>query len=366
MVQEQLVEYVSSQLKLGISRDAIKSALVGVGWAPLDIEDTLKKVEGGSAAVSAQPAVVQKSVPDVAPAGMSAGPKPASFSMPGTPVGQAKVSEQTIRVSDLVSSVPSSPITISSSTTAPKIVSKVNDSGKTEAKGAFFGGATAAMNVQPGGKKKFGLFSILAIVLIVILGAFAGYLFFQNNGLNSELQAKNGQNQSAAQGAAQSAQSSAAQVQALNASNTALAAQVTSLTTERQDLLANLLLLVAPAGLSSTTSVPISISGTLSAGLGKNTYAITTQYGVKAYIKNSSSSLVAAALQPLLGAPVQLSGTYIPGQPNITVTEINGSPVSPPPAPITTTTTPAATKAGTAMPPANGPASTSPATTTGS
>ena len=54
MVQDQLVEYVSSQLKLGISRDAVKAALTGVGWAPLDVEDTLKKVEGAAAAL-AQP-----------------------------------------------------------------------------------------------------------------------------------------------------------------------------------------------------------------------------------------------------------------------------------------------------------------------
>ena len=54
MVQDQLVEYVSSQLKLGISRDAVKAALTGVGWAPLDVEDTLKKVEGAAVA-SAQP-----------------------------------------------------------------------------------------------------------------------------------------------------------------------------------------------------------------------------------------------------------------------------------------------------------------------
>ena len=64
MVQDQLVEYVSSQLKLGISRDAVKTALVGVGWAPLDVEDTLKKVEGTTTAAPAQPAAPQKT-PDV-------------------------------------------------------------------------------------------------------------------------------------------------------------------------------------------------------------------------------------------------------------------------------------------------------------
>ena len=48
MIQDQLVEYISSQMKLGVSRDAIKSALAGVGWQVADIEDSLKKVEGAA------------------------------------------------------------------------------------------------------------------------------------------------------------------------------------------------------------------------------------------------------------------------------------------------------------------------------
>ena len=59
MVQDQLVEYISSQLKLGVARDTVKSALVGVGWAQLDVEDTLKKVEGGAAPLSGQPVASQ-------------------------------------------------------------------------------------------------------------------------------------------------------------------------------------------------------------------------------------------------------------------------------------------------------------------
>jgi uncharacterized protein Smg (DUF494 family) len=45
MVQDSLVEYISSQMKAGISRDAIKASLVGAGWQAADVEDTLKKVE---------------------------------------------------------------------------------------------------------------------------------------------------------------------------------------------------------------------------------------------------------------------------------------------------------------------------------
>ena len=76
----------------------------------------------------------------------------------------------------------------------------------------------------------------------------------------------------------------------------------------------SLSLFAVPTDMASpVTSSPVTVSGVLSAGLGKNTYVVTTVYGAKAYVKNSSTAAVAAALQPLLGTTVQISGTYLPG-----------------------------------------------------
>ena len=97
---------------------------------------------------------------------------------------------------------------------------------------------------------------------------------------------------------------------------------------------------MAPANLSSSeTSSPVTVSGVLSAGLGKDTYIITTTYGIKVSVKNSSVAAVAAMLQPLLGTTVQISGTYAPGTPSVIIGIVNGLPVSPP---SLATTTPAA------------------------
>jgi cell division protein FtsB len=335
MVQDQLVEYISSQIKLGISRDAIKSALAGVGWAPLDVEDTLKKAEGGTAPAPLQPVVSQKTVEPAA--GTAASPKFVSFSTPGTAASQAKNPEpQTIRVSDLVSSV--APASSMFAQAAPKVISSVGVVGTGKAtpvakdqasKGPPTGSFTASIAPMGQKERKIGLLGIVAIVLIVLLGAFAGYLFFKNGSLDNQLQALSGQNQGVVQG-------SLAQIQALNASNTALAAQIASLTSANQDLAKNLSFFVAPAG-SAATSSPILVSGILSAGLGKNTYIVTTVYGAKTYVKNSSDTAVAATLQSLLGATVQLSGTYVPGTSNITVISVNGSPISLPPVPTAPT-----------------------------
>ena len=336
MVQDQLVEYISSQFKLGISRDTIKSALTGVGWAPLDVEDTLKKVEGGATPPTSQPAAPQKMQDTAGTA--AASPKFVSFSAPATVAGSGKGPEpQTIRVSDLVSSA--APASSMSAAGSPKVISAQ----KNPLMGTF-----SAATIAPTQKKKgINLIEILAVVLIVLLGALAGYLFFQNSGLKSQIQAQGNGNQSAEQ-------ASVAQVQALNASNTALTAQIQTLTSENQDLTTNLSFFVIPAGSASpVASTSISLSGVLSAGLGKNTYIITTSAGVKVSVKNSSDSAVAATLQPLLGNTIQASGTYIPGTANITIATVNGSPVSLPSvatttAAATTTTTPAAVKTGAA------------------
>ena len=62
MVQESIVEYINAQMKLGVSRDTIKTTLTGAGWVVADVEDTLKKVELAKiaqpiSAVSAMPLV---------------------------------------------------------------------------------------------------------------------------------------------------------------------------------------------------------------------------------------------------------------------------------------------------------------------
>jgi hypothetical protein len=342
MIQDQLVEYISSQLKLGISRDAVKSALVGVGWAPLDVEDTLKKVEGATMSPAAQPIVPPKTA-EVAGTVASASPKFVSFSAPGMVVGQTKNPEpqQTVRVSDLVSSVAPVSGTPTATANASKVAPAMTmsaDIGKTSAitqknplskvpSAGNFSAYAAPMVQKKSGSK---LVEILEAVVVVVLCCLAGYLFYKNNNLNNQLQAINGQNQGIAQG-------SATQLQMLDASNTALTTEVASITAENQDLMTNLSFFILPTGSSSTvSSTQVSVSGVLSAGLGKNTYIVTTQYGAKTYVKNSSQSGVAAALQPLLGTTIQISGTYIPGTPNITVTSINGSPIS---APTIATTT---------------------------
>src|SRR5258708_3557009 len=96
MVQDQLVDYISSQMKLGVTRDAIKSSLVGAGWQAMDVEDTLKKAEGAKTVL---PAVTSSS--------MSSSKAGSAF--PSTGMSSSKPSDASvIRVSDLISTPDSS------------------------------------------------------------------------------------------------------------------------------------------------------------------------------------------------------------------------------------------------------------------
>lgn len=336
MVQDQLVDYVSSQMALGVSRDSIKTALTGAGWVASDVEDTLKKVEA-----SRQGAAPMGGVP-----------------------GPAKMGEpQTIRVSDLVSGSGSG----SSSFGSASPMHGTSPVGVASAPGAAAGGTPAmaakpmslssltaskinpksgGLGGQPAAAKPLQSFSanefpprkggkvvmIVAWVLVVAFAGFAGYLYMQNSGLSSQVTTLTSQSQ----GVSSNMTSLTDQVQGLDASNTALAAENASLTAENADLTNNLAFVVVPAGPSGVTTSTVSITGTIQ--YIKPVYVLTTSYGVTAYVKNSSDAKVVAALAPFLTAAtstasgttpeaVTLTGTHEAGSTYITVTAVNGTAV---------------------------------------
>lgn len=319
MVQDQLVEYISSQLKIGVSRETIRAALVGAGWAVADVEDTLKKVEGAS-----KPATPASTTPAAAtPSGamsMGTSPKPLSSSFTPTSLSSSTVSAggggggaarsagpQAIRISDLV---PAGSIADPFTSSAKNVASKNQPVSPAGIKGAPRNGR---------------MMMIVGIVIIVVLGGLAGYLYFENSGLAAQVASLGTQSA----GVTSQISSLNAQVQALDASNTALAAQVTSLAAENADLLTNLSFVAVPltsSGMSANET--ISVSGTLTGG--KSSYALTTQYGVVIYIKNAADVRVVAALTPLINSTgtVSLTGTHAPGSPYITVTAVNGSAIA--------------------------------------
>jgi hypothetical protein len=286
MVQPQLTEYISSQVKLGVSRQAIKSALVGAGWAETDVEDTLKKVEEAS--------------------------KLAAAAMPTKSVA----APQSVRMSDLISasawpaagSMASGALKKSDSKSEPPLdLAKAKMPKEMVFSPKAGGGAT--MKIVMG-------------ILILGLAGLAGFFYSQNSSLGARV----------AKVASESADVAARaatlnnQVKALTASTTALAAEVASLTAENAELRANLsFAAVPPISSGAPSSETVSISGRLTGG--KSSFTLTTPYGVLVFVQNAKDAKVSAALTPLLTSTssVALTGTHVPGSQNITVTAVNGS-----------------------------------------
>lgn len=313
MVQDQLTEYISSQLKLGVSRDAVKSALIAAGWGADDVEDTLKKVGGGGSPVMQSPSTAT-TTPANTTSQVAAAKQPftgGAFSVNSPSSSQS--GQQSIRVSDLVSA---------SGAAGPA----AGAAKKTPASAAVTTGAVTGTKPKAawGGR----IASIAEIVVIVALGGLAGYLYFQNAGLATKVTALSGQSTDV------TSQISGlnSQVQALNASNTALTAAAGSLTKENADLQTNLSFLAAPVstGTSTPATTTVSVTGTLAQK--RPSYILTTAYGVVVYVKNSADARVVAVLQPLVSStapagPVELTGTHVQGSQYLTVTAVNGTPL---------------------------------------
>jgi hypothetical protein len=292
MVQEQLTDYISSQMKLGVSRDAIKSALVSAGWVAGDVEDTLKKMEGSTA---------------------TAAPSTASSVSAATPSSPKDGGPEMIRVSDLVSSPKSTPTSTTPAVTAAKFGGTI----KGNSFEAVSNDTKAASVPMKGGSKGTLITEIVGVILILGLGGLAWYFYSGHAALASQVATLNSQSASV------TAQLNTLQSQ-INASSSADASQIASLMTANADLALNLSFYAVPVGTPTSTALtplPVTITGSISGG-GKAPYAVTTTYGTKIFIVNSSDATLGPELKASLGQTAQLSGTYVEGSDEMTVSSI--------------------------------------------
>lgn len=283
MVQQQIVDYAKSQLKLGVGKDIIKSALIGAGWPEIDVADSLKSLE--------------------AAAGASSGPSVAGATSP-------------IFVSDLVSSSKLEALPLASA----------GDAGGA-ARGVSAG--KGASDSFPGGALKFSKSTIVIIalgVLSLILAVGVIFLYLQNGGLRDKVTVSLNESSAAKSKISFLNQ----QVSGLTKERDDLNSKLSALTGDNQGLKTELSFLIAPPELASSTSTPSSVSATVKgmlSGGSKSQYLLTTANGVKVYIKNYKDAKVDAALKSLVGKTVEVFGTHLPGSRDLTITSVNGTSV---------------------------------------
>ncbi len=349
MVQDQLVDYITSQLKAGVSADAIRTALLGAGWQAADVDDTMKKVQGAAPAGAqtaqrpAQPQVIR--VSDLVSS--SAGQKPVSFAANPS---DSKPSAVAVAAGASASSAKTDAV-------MAKIASGAKPSGTVTAISSSAGMATGTA------KKSRAIVteSVLGVLMLAFAAA-AIFLYFENQGLASQLSSLNEQSSGV------SSQISALQSQ-FNASTSVLQAQMSSTTADNAELMLELSFYAAIPGMTPATTSVSSLSGIVTGG-GRYPYAITAQHGAKILVANSKDPRVVALLGPLAAASstsAQVSGEYIPGSDSMTLVSVNGTMVVPPPAPAAATSTATSSPAlkGAAATSTAATASTTAATTTG-
>lgn len=324
MANQQLVDYIKQQLQLGVSKEAIRATLSQAGWPEADINEALS-ASGAEAAQSPSP--VQPSSPAM-PA------KQAAPSVPSTPAVSVKPASSVAPASALsqfaqkpaVSAPQSSPF-------VTKDIFQPEGEPTFQPKIQPMSAQTAAQSTGGSSLRKYIIFAV-GIVAVLGFAGWSAYLFWQNGNLKEQI--------SQGAGLSSALEEANAQVASLTNEKNSLASQLDALNLEKTDLLLHLSFFIAPAGEATTTDV--SVSGTL--GGDKKLYTVTTNRQVVLSVKNSSDKDVAAALQPLLGNEVKVSGTYVPGTREITVTGVNGAPVKAP------SSEPAETPTATSTPPA--------------
>jgi hypothetical protein len=368
MVQDQLIDYVSSQIKLGVSREAIKAALISAGWVVADVDDTLKKVDSASLigkptvstplsasssasasgptspiSITAKPAQSVTASPAsstpsstigggvatgsrIGAASSSSSPSLSNLSSLAKPAGSQP---QMMRVSDLVSS-PAASSSPMGSNSAGNMASKYPAT-KVAAKSPVDNFMSASPKVtksdpvSTSGKSGGGKAGVIITAIIAIIFAgLAAYFYFGNSALaskvatlTSESNTLNGQISS---------------LQSQMGSSSGLVGQVATLTSSTNELELELSFYSPPAGSTAVSQIPVTISGMLSDSNGL--YSITAERGAKIFIATGTNAKTIAMFKPLVGDNVQVVGTYIPGSDEITPVSVTN--LSAPAAVITT------------------------------
>ncbi len=313
MVQQQIIEYIKSQLKLGVSRDDVKNALVGTGWLAQDVEDSIKSAEGVSAVTKPQE------------------PSPVKEAPKDKPI----VVSDLVSVSKMEIGFPAEKITDVKTIAKPaekKIEPPKEQPKKEESKKDQPKIVSVATGVSGNHFNKTTI--VLIILAVFVAGGVGGtgFFYFQNRGLNEKIAGL----EVAAQGGNTTLNNKIAD---LTAKNESLGKDLDAAKKESADILFELSFFAVTPGTSSSSPVAIpEIKGKLEKI--KLVYYLLTPRGAELMVKNSIDKNVDTALKGLIGSDITLSGTYLPGSRGLTVQSVNGTSVETPvvaPTPASTT-----------------------------
>lgn len=307
MANQQLITYIKQQLQLGESETPIKNSLRSVGWSDADITEAFK-----SASPSPAPAITSPATP---------------FAAQTAPKTSATAEPKRI---DLNAFAPQSAPSISRATASPATVSFTAQKPveATFSPGASVQSSVAGMATES--KKSSWVSTVLMGIVIVALAGLSGLLYKNNSELKAKVTEFNNQISALTGSVSNSGQNTAE-----------LNQRIAKLESDFKDVDSQLALFLplktSTSTVNSTSSptstpiivttvTPLTLSGSLGGG-GKSNYVLTTSRNISVNIKNSKDAKVDALLKPLVGSPVELTGTPTSGAREISVTHINGAPI---------------------------------------
>lgn len=280
MIQQQIVDYVKTQIQAGVAKETVKDALLKAGWPEADVNDSIGAAESSAAKIS----------PPV-----GSGTNPATTKI----VVSELFSNSQLEVAPAISSTAKeTPIAESGQKMPSKLFAKM--------------------------PPKNTIIMVAATILIAGFAAASVFLYLNNRELNGKLSALAGES-----GAADSkATALSAQITTLTQERDAAGSQLKSAMDENKEINFEFSFVAAPQTASGSaapvaSSSPFVLKGMMGGG-GKTFYGLTTARGLRVYIKNSAMPKVDAALKGMLGKETEISGTYEPGSPNVTVSAVNG------------------------------------------
>lgn len=275
MPNPQLTEYIKNQLKLGVSRDAIRAALLQAGWGQADVSEAL----AGAAPQGAPPLTQSKT-------GTSSSPITVDIFRPKEePVFQPKRGPE--------SKMPPSQIAAAGPKSTPSVQPTVI--------------ATVSKESRRDLTQRIILAGV-AVVAVVALG-FAIWANVKRGSLAREVEGL-----------------TAARADLENRNNefirkiNELTTEVRTLTEENKELSLGLSFFVP---LQTPTTTAVTVRGALGGGSGKTPYTLTLNRGIILTLKNSRDAKIESLLRPFLGESVEVSGTYISGSRDVTVDVVN-------------------------------------------
>ena len=307
MANQQLITYIKTQVANGAVMEAIRTALLGAGWAEADVNEAIAAVAPpAQTPAAAQPIVpvaavkpVVETVKQVVPA------EPQMMASPATQVSAAarpQVATQPVTV-NLTGATSASPsFKVDEVVFHPEFAGASSfDAPTTMAQMA----PTVVSGKKTGGSRIWFFVAIIFILFALAGGVVAGFFYTENSDLQGRVTSLSAQN-------ARLADQSGVTVKDRKTTDDKVAA----LTDVNTDLESQLAIFVLPTGSAPVVDRSLTIRGKLeSVPAG---YTLTTSRGIVLQVKNSKDPRIDALLKPFVGTTVTMDGVVTPGVREIT------------------------------------------------